>query len=148
MKVILLQNVPGTGDQGEVKNVADGYARNFLIKKGLAKVATDEAVKQLKKRQEKMQKRVLREEKDKKKNISKVDGKMVHLKAKVNDADKLYAAISARTISDEINKQLNLNIGPKQIWISKPIKELGEHIVKVSLSSGVSSELKINISKE
>src|SRR3989339_1057153 len=147
MKVILLKNVPGTGNMGEVKDVSDGYARNFLFKKNLAKQATDDSLENLKSSEAKKKKEMERDLKENQKKASKLDGENIELSAKVNDKGILYAAINQADIAVAVKKDLKTDIEADQILIAKPIKELGEHTVTIEFGHGLEAELNISVSE-
>ncbi len=147
MKVILLKDVPGTGHKGDVKEVADGYARNFLLKKKLAKQATDYGLNNLKLAEAKKKKEMERDLKENQKKASMLDGEAIELKAKVNDKNVLYAAISPSEIAKEIKKELKADVKPEQIKIEKPIKELGEHFVLIEFGHGLEARLSITVAE-
>ncbi|OGH79213.1 MAG: 50S ribosomal protein L9 [Candidatus Magasanikbacteria bacterium RIFOXYC2_FULL_40_16] len=147
MKVILLKNVPGTGNMGEVKDVSDGYARNFLFKKNLAKQATDDSLENLKASEAKKKKEMERDLKENQKKASKLDGENIELSAKVNDKGILYAAINQADIAVAVKKDLKTDIEADQILIAKPIKELGEHTVTIEFGHGLEAELNISVSE-
>ena len=148
MKVILLQNIPGTGERGEVKNVADGFAHNFLFKKGLARVATKEAVTKM----EHMAKKKIRlaelDLKDKQKSASKIDGSEIEISGKVSETGTLYAAVTANKIVQEIKNQLGTQVLSKQVRLKNPIKEAGEYNIKISLDHGLEAELRVIVSPQ
>lgn len=145
MKVILLQNIPGTGQKGEVKNVANGYARNFLFKKGLARQATGALIKELELQRKKEIKTAEKELSENQKLASSLDGREIEIKAKTSEGGKLYAAISANDIAKEIKIQLGREVDSKKIEIGNPIKEVGEHKVRVLLDHGIEADLKVTI---
>jgi len=147
MKVILLKNVPGTGNKGEVKDVADGYARNFLLKKGLAKQATNKGVEDLKTAEIKRKKEMERDLKMNQKKASLLDGEHIELKAKVNDKGVMYAAVSQAEIAKVLKKELKVDVLPNQIKVTKPIKELGEHSVLIEFGHGLEAELNLTVSE-
>ena len=130
MKVILLQDITGVGRKGEVKNVSDGYARNFLLPNKLGQIATPSAIAsadKLKKQMEQdkdVQKDILE------KNIKGLKDLKVQLKAKANEKGHLFSIIHPDEISKILKEQHHLDIPSKMIEIEKPIKELGEHIIK------------------
>jgi len=148
MKVILLQNIPGTGERGEVKNVADGFAQNFLFKKGLARVATKEAITKLESQVKKKVKQAEVDLKDQQKVASKIDGSEIEISSKVSEAGTLYAAITTNRIVQEIKNQLGAQIKSKQIKLKIPIKEMGEYGVKISFDHGLEAELRVVVSPE
>ena len=148
MKVILLQDIKGSGKKGEIKDVAEGYARNFLLAKGLAKIATAQAVDATvgkKSRQEKKNKQI---KKTHAKSVRKIDKQKIILVAGANEDGKLYAAISARDIVQAVETQLKATLTEQYIMIEKPIKEIGEHTIKVKLSADAVATLRITVSKK
>ena len=137
MKVILSQDIAGVGRKGEVKNVSDGYAGNFLLPKKLAQVATPAAIasaEKLKKQTEQdkeVQKDILE------KNIKSLKDLKVQIKAKANEKGHLFSIIHPDEISKILKEQHHLDIPSKIIEIEKPIKEIGEHIIKVYPAFGI-----------
>ena len=130
MKIILSQDITGVGRKGEVKNVSDGYARNFLLPNKLGQIATPSAIasaEKLKKQTEQdkdVQKDILE------KNIQGLNGLKVQLKAKANEKGHLFSIIHQDEISKILKEEHHLDIPSKFIEIEKPIKELGEHTIK------------------
>ena len=130
MKVILSQDIAGVGRKGEVKNVSDGYAGNFLLPKKLAQVATPAAIasaEKLKNQTEQdreVQKDILE------KNIKGLRDLKVQKKAKANEKGHLFSIIHPDEISKILKEEHHLDIPSKFIEIEKPVKELGEHIIK------------------
>lgn len=131
MKIILSQDITGVGRKGEVKNVSDGYGRNFLLPNKLGQIATPAAIaaaEKLKKQMEQdkdVQKDILE------KNIQGLQGLKVRLKAKANEKGHLFSIIHPDEISKILKEEHQLDIPSKFIEIEKPIKELGEHTIKV-----------------
>jgi len=130
MKIILSQDITGVGRKGEVKNVSDGYAGNFLLPKKLAQVATPAAIasaEKLRKQAEQdkdVQKDILE------KNIKSLKDLKVQIKAKANEKGHLFSIIHPDEISKILKEQHHLDIPSKLIEIEKPIKEIGEHTLK------------------
>ncbi|MBI2990409.1 MAG: 50S ribosomal protein L9 [Candidatus Magasanikbacteria bacterium] len=145
MKVILLQDVPGTGKQGEIKEVSQGFARNFLFKKSMAKLASLAAVSDLHAHIRKKEKEEEADLKTQQKTASKLDGAEIEILEKINDEGRLYASINSQKIANAIDKQLNLSIKPKQVSISSPIKAVGEYTVRVEFEHGLEAELHVNV---
>ena len=137
MKVILSQDVAGVGRKGEIKNVSDGYAGNFLLPKKLAQIATPNALvvaEKLKNQMEQdreVQKDILE------KNIKGLKDLKVQIKAKANEKGHLFSIIHPDEISKILKEQYHLDIPSKIIEIEKPIKEIGEHIIKVYPAFGI-----------
>ena len=131
MKVILLKDIKGTGRRGDIKIVADGFARNFLLKKGLARIATLDAIRSARNKVRKSEKVLNKEDVANKKIIEKIKGKELEITGKINEEGRLYASITQKKISTEVSKQMKVKVDPKVIDIESPIKEIGEHRVKV-----------------
>lgn len=148
MKVILLKDVQGTGKRGEIKTVADGYGRNFLIKKGLARMATDKTVEDKKASEEKQKKQMERELKENQKRAGKLDGQEISFIEKVSDGGTLYAAIGQDAIVRTIKKQLGVTVIASQIKLPKPIKEIGEHEFTIEFGDGLEADLTASVSSK
>ena len=147
MKIILLQDIPHFGKKGEVKETRDGYARNFLLPRGLATPATEKAVGEFSRRVIEEGKRV-EERVDKYKHlVESISRKPLEIRVKVGEKGKLFGALHAAKISDALAK---IGIAVEKDWIvlSKPIKEIGEHIVEVKFPHGVRGELRIIVTAE
>ncbi len=131
MKIILLQDVPGTGKKYDVKNVKDGYARNFLIQQKLAETATLQKIKTIEKnkKQNEQQKEIYKD--ILKKNIEALKELKITIKEKANEKGHLFAMIHQEEISKILKEQNRIEIPPEFIEIEKPIKEIGKHKIKV-----------------
>jgi large subunit ribosomal protein L9 len=145
MKVVFIQNVPQIGKIDEVKEVSEGYARNFLFAKNLAVPATPKMLSELKARQQKKIKNVEEELQQQQEVAAKLDGYEVIIAEKTSAVGALYAAVGPQKIS-EMLKKTGFNINKNQI-IMKPIKETGQYRAKVKFSHGLESEIHIIISK-
>ncbi len=147
MRVIFLQNVPGTGQKGDVKEVADGYARNFLFRQKLARQATKEVLAQ----EELIQKKQMAvdnvELKQAQKDAGKIDGVELNIVEKASKTGTLYSAIGGKRIVDEIKKQFKVNVKPKQIEMKSAIKDIGEHNVLVKFPHGLEADVKVTVSE-
>ena len=147
MKVIFLQDVKGKGKKGDVKNVADGYAQNFLIKNGLAKEATTASLSTLagqKKAEEKHNAELLAQAKELKEFLEKEET-VVTIKAKAGEDGRLFGAIPARQIAEEFNKTFNLSLDRRKFELAAPIRALGFARVPVKLHHDVQATMTVNI---
>jgi large subunit ribosomal protein L9 len=134
MKVIFVKDVPGSGEVGEVKEVARGYGRNYLLPNGLAVEASVGAMKQAESR--------IRLEKERKEQESKklellagrLQGKELHFKARVGTEDKLFGSITAAHIAEELSKAADTTVDKKHIVLERPLREAGSHEVLIKLS--------------
>jgi large subunit ribosomal protein L9 len=131
MKVILQKDVAKLGRKFDIKDVSSGYAQNLLIPKGLAIIATEDAIKR-------MEVERARTEGEKKverdllaKNIKDLDGVSINIIGKANDKGHLFAGIHKEAIVEELLKQTQLQIDPESISMTQPIKEIGEHTIEV-----------------
>ena len=131
MKIILLQDISGVGRKGEVKNVSDGYGRNFLLPNKLGQIATPSAIASAEKirKQTEQDKEVQKDILEK--NIKGLKDLKVQIKAKANEKGHLFSIIHPDEISKILKEQHHLDIPSKFIEIEKPIKELGEHTIRV-----------------
>lgn len=151
MKVILLQDINRVGKKLEIKNVSDGYARNYLIPKGLAKIATDEVVKNI-------QVKIATEEKQKeetKKELEnfaqQLDEKDFHFYPKVGDKKEVFGSVTKKDIEEIIIKKLPKKIYGKikiEVNLPKPLKTLGEHEVEINLGPGIKKKIKVVLNQQ
>lgn len=147
MQIILLQNVENLGEKNDIKEVKDGYARNFLIPKGLAKKATKEALKVLERQAEAKKIRNEKELGEAQKLVSKIDGQEIIITVKVGEKEQLFESITTQNILGEL-KKLNFKIKNNQIELSEPIKRLGEFPIKIKFEHNLEAEIKVIISKK
>lgn len=136
MKVLLLQDVKGSGRKGDIVEVSDGYARNFLIKKNLAKEANN-AVMLEKASQVASQERTKKKERDAAVSLAeKLNNKEFILHVKVGENGKMFGAITSKEIADEIVKN-GFEVDKKQIVLDNPIKNIGRYTIEAKLYQGV-----------
>jgi len=132
MKVILLQDVPKVGHKYEVKTIADGYVRNFLLPKGLVQIATDKALGSLEEKKKVADAERKIHEDLLVKNINGLEGAVITIEEKANEQGHLFAGIHAEEIARAIKEQTHLDIAPEHISLEEHIKEVGEHEIVVS----------------
>lgn len=145
MKVIFLKDVKGKGKKGEVKNVADGYAHNFLLKQGLAVEANSAAVSTLnaqKKKEENLAAEELAEAKVLKEKVEKLT---VELTAKSGEGGRLFGSITSKQIAEELNKKHQIKIDKRKIELNDAIRSLGVTKVPVKLHQEVSATLNVHV---
>jgi len=147
MKVILQKDISNLGDAGDVRDVSDGYARNFLFPKRLALRAdegrTKTALHQKKMAEIKKEKRV----KTMLGVASSIEGKEFEIKVKIGENEKLYGSVTAMDVANALKKQ-GIEIDKRKIEFNETIKALGEYGVKIKLAEGVNSQIKIKVVKE
>lgn len=146
MKVILLQNIDNLGKKYEVKKVKAGYAKNFLIPKGLAKEASKENLEWLKIQKEKESEKAEKELKEFQALASKLDGQEITFNLKVGEDGKLFGSVNILKICQEL-EDLGFKIKKSQIELAGPIKELGEFPVKIKLPHGLEAEIRVIVEK-
>ncbi len=147
MKVILLQDVENLGIKNDIKDVADGFARNFLFPKNLAKPATEAAIKQSEQEKELMAKKAEEDLAATELVVSQLDGQEIEILAKTEENGKLYGSITAAKIAKAL-KDKGFDIKLKQVKLAEPIKEAGEKEVIIEFSHGLEAKIKIIVTEE
>jgi len=147
MRVILLQDIEKLGKKFDIKEVANGYALNFLIPKGLAKKATKETLKWLSTQKEIIEKKAEGELKKIQEFASSIDGQEVLIPVKIGEEGQLFESINNQKISEKL-KELGFEIKKTQIDLIEPIKELGEFPVKIKFEHNLEAEIKIIVTEE
>mgnify|MGYP004475788229 CR=1 FL=1 len=145
MIVILTKDVKGTGKAGEVVKVSDGYARNMLLPKGLAKEATDGNIRSLESQKAIEAQRRAEQKAQAEKVAEQLEKTTLVIKSKGGESGKLFGSITSKDIADALFDQEKIKIDKKKIDMSSPIKQAGESTVTVKLFTGVSAELKVNV---
>jgi len=146
MKVLLIKDVKGLGKAGEIKNVKDGYARNFLLPKGFAKLATDEVIKAWQEEQKKKEEELKKEISKINELKEKIEKTTLVIKHKLGANGQLYGAITNKEIANELLKK-GIEIDKKHIEM-KQIKSVGEYDVDVKLGHGIHATLKLIVEGE
>lgn len=147
MKVILRKDVDTLGKVGDVINVKDGYARNYLIPRSIAYVATDSSVKALEEEKKQEARRVEKERKSSEALAGDLEKTSVTIKMKVGEDDKLFGSVTSQMIADAL-KEKNINIDKRQIELEDTLKSLGIFDVNVKLPGGVAGKVKVWIVRE
>ncbi|ANB56893.1 ribosomal protein L9 [Anoxybacillus sp. B7M1] len=148
MKVIFLKDVKGKGKKGEIKNVADGYAQNFLFKQGLAVEATPTNLKALEAQKNK-EKRQAEEELAKAKQLKEqLEQLTVQLSAKAGEGGRLFGSITSKQIAEALQSQFQLKVDKRKIELEDAIRALGYTNVPVKLHPEVTATLKVHVSEQ
>jgi len=147
MKVIFTQDVKGSGKKGEIKNVSDGYARNFLITKGLAVEATPKNLSDLEGKQASAQHKIDVDTAEAKKTADILKDKKVIIKAKAGSSGKLFGAVTSAQIADEIAAQYGQKVDKKKISLKSEIKNFGEYEAEIRLYTGISAKMKVEVTE-
>jgi len=145
MKVIFLQDVPNVAQVGQVKEVADGYARNYLIPRKLAALAQPQAVSQIETRTKKMEVRLTSEMQE---LAILIEGTEVNLKAKAGAKDKLYGSITSADIAAELQNVTGLEIDKRKIEMEEPIRQLGSYEIALKLGKDIAPKIKVTVTEE
>lgn len=146
MKVILLQDVKGQGKKGELCNVSDGYARNFLLAKKLAVEADNAAMNELKNR-EAAAAHHKQEEINNAKTIAKqLEGKTVTISAKAGAGGKLFGSVTSKEIANQIKTELGVEIDKKKMNVAD-IKNFGEYTAEIKLYQGISAKITVKVTE-
>lgn len=141
MKVILTADVKGRGFTGDIVNVSDGYARNFLFPQKLAKEATAENLEMAKQQQKALEKRRLLERLSAEEAAKKLSGLRVVVKAKSGGNGRLFGSVTAKEISEAILAQHGIEIEKKKIVMEDNLKELGEFKLQIKLHAGIAADI-------
>ncbi len=145
MKIILLQDIAGTGKKGEIKEVKDSYARNFLIRKKLAVEATNEALNHLEGQKASAQHKLDVEEANAKKIKAAIDGKIVVITAKAGQGGKLFGSVTGKDISAQLKKDFGFEVDKRKITAKTDIKNYGDYEVEARLFSGVTAKFTVSV---
>jgi large subunit ribosomal protein L9 len=144
MKVILLKDVKGSGKCGEVIEVSDGYARNFLIKKGLAEEATAVKINSLNIKNKSLEFHKNEEIKALKEQANNLKGKKITLKIKCGENGKIFGSITSKEIADAVN-ELGFSVDKKKVLLKDPIKNLGLYTVEIKFLPDVSAKISVEV---
>lgn len=148
MKVILNKDVKGSGKKGDVLNVADGYARNFLIARGFAIEATSKNLNDIEGKKASQQHKLDVEKQEALDTAKQLDGKTVVAKAKAGSGGRLFGSITTATIAELIEQQYTFKIDKKKINLSSDLKAFGEYSAEVKMNHGVSCKINISVIEE
>lgn len=148
MKVILLQDIKGTGKKDEIINVSDGFAKNYLFVKNLAVEANTDNLNRLNSKKAKQAKEKQEELEAAKKMAEELQKLTVKITVKSGDNGKIFGGVTSAQISEKLEEQHNLKVDKKKISLSEPIKNVGRSLVDVKLYEGVSAKLAVYVVSE
>lgn len=146
MKVVLLQDVKSIGKKGELVNVSDGYARNFLFPRGLAVEADAQAMNDLKNREEAAKYRDDMEKKSAQAAAGLLTGKTLKLTAKAGQGGRLFGSVTTKEVAEELKKQFGLDIEKRKIAMAD-IKAYGSYEAEIKFSHGITAKLTVIVSE-
>ncbi len=147
MQVILTQDVKGTGKKGQLCKVADGYARNFLLKKGLAVEATSSAVNEMKAKQASKEHHAAVERQAAQNTADQLNEKTIKILAKAGAGGKLFGSVTAKEISEHIKKELKIEVDKRKVSVAD-IKAFGTYEAEVKLHPGISAKVYVVVGEE
>ena len=148
MKIIFLKDVQGKGKAGEIKEVSNGYAMNYLIRNGFALPATSRTIKHVEQNTKKT---------DTKKEMSleklaeiaeQIEGQTIHIQARSGTGERLFGSITASAIAEELSKLLSSTIDKRKIVLDKALREIGSHQVTIKLSKDLEPKITVVIERE
>ena len=148
MKVVLLADVKGSGKKGELVNVSDGYARNFLFPKKLAKEANAQALNELKNAEESKAFKIKQETEAAQASADKINGKSVSILAKAGQGGKLFGSVTSKEIAEAIKKQYGVDVDKRKIDTKGDMKAFGTYECEVKLYSGITATVKAVVTEK
>ncbi len=148
MKVLLLQDVRAQGKKGDVVTVSDGYARNFLFPRKLAAELTPAIMNEIKTKEEAKQHKLAEEKKTAQENAVKLQGITVKIYASSGADSRLYGAITAKEIAEELKKQFDIDIDKRKIELDSAIKAYGTYTLEVKLHPDVTGKLSVVVASK
>ena len=148
MKVILQQDVRGQGKKGQLVEVSDGYARNFLLPKKLAVVATAENLNTMKQQEKARKAQEAAEKAEAEATAKKLEGLMVKIPAKAGEGGRLFGAVTAKEVSEALAAQHGVNIAKTKLVLDEPIKACGGYQLKAKLGYEVTGTVNVMVVEE
>lgn len=146
MKVILKAKVKGVGNPGDVKEVADGYARNFLLPKGLAEIADASSLKKLEQQKKSADKREERELANSQSLKEKIEDLKLTYKVKAGEGGRLFGSVTSKDIADELSR-IGIKVDRRKIILTEPIRQLGSYQLEIRLHPQVTANLNFEVEK-
>ncbi len=148
MQVLLMQNVPGVGNAGEVKKVSDGYARNYLLPRKLAVVATDGAIKQSEAIKQAVVRREAKTRTEAEELAKLIEQVTLTFHAKAGEGDRLFGSITSADIVDALAREKGITVDKRKVELPSPLKDLGTHQVAIKLHPEVVAKVMVAVEKE
>lgn len=148
MKVVLLKDVKGSGKKGELINVSDGYARNYLLPRDFAKEANAQVMNELKSAEDAKNYKIKKETEAARAAAKTIDGKTLKMFAKAGQGGKLFGSITSKEISDELKRLFGVDVDKRKIILGNDIKAFGTYECEVKLYSGVSAKIYVAVGEK
>ncbi len=143
MKVILMQDIPGTGRKDQIVSVSDGYARNYLFPRGWAREASDSSVREIERKNESGRRQEFERRQAAESLAAALNGKIIALKAKCGEKGRLYGSVTGQEIADALLSQHGVTVDKRKIELAEPIRTVGETEATVWLHPGLSARMKV-----
>lgn len=147
MKVILLQDVKALGKRGELVEASDGYARNYLLPRKIAKEANAQAMNEYKNAENSKNFKIATQKAQAEAYKKQLEGKVFRMTARAGQGGKLFGSITAKQIADEIKKQYDINIDKRKVELERDIKEFGTYKAAVKLYTGITANIDIQVTE-
>lgn len=147
MKVVLLADVKGVGKKGELINASDGYARNFLLPRKLAKEANAQAMNELKNAEASKAYKIKSETEEAQRASDALSGKIVRITGKAGQGGRLFGSVTAKEIAQEIKKQFGFEIDKRKINLDGDIKAFGTYQFEIKLYAGITAKLSVSVTE-
>ena len=148
MKVMLLKDVKGTGKKGEIKEVSDGYARNFLLKKGVAVEANQANMKELDEKSKSKERKALIEYEEAVLLGKQMENVNIQIEVKSGEGGRLFGSITSKEIAEQLKKQKNIDIDKRKILMDEPIRTLGSTLVEIKLHQKVTTKIRVDVKEK
>ncbi len=147
MKVILLQDVKSVGKKGELTDVSDGYARNYLLPRKLAKEANAQAMNEYQNAVASQQHKIKVETETAEKQAKQLEDKTVKIQAKAGQAGKIFGSVTAKEVAAEIKKQFGIDVDKRKVNLVSDIKTFGTFVADVKLYAGITAAVKVEVTE-
>lgn len=148
MKVVLLQDVKSLGKKGELVSASDGYARNFLFPRKLAKEANAQAMNEIKNAEESKAYKIKVDTENAKNSANKINDKTLKISAKAGQKGRIFGSVTAKEIAEEVKKQFGVEIDKRKVSIDGDIKAFGTYKTEIKLYSGISATLNVMVTEQ
>lgn len=148
MKVILLKDVKGTGKKGEMKEVSDGYARNFLLPKKLAVLADNTAVKELNEKNKSAEIKAEKEYEAAVEQGKKMEEMNIVIYSKAGDGGRLFGSITSKDIAEQLKKQHEIVVDKRKVLLEEPIRVLGSRFVEIKIHQKVTTKIRVDVKEK
>lgn len=146
MKVILQKDIQNLGEAGDIKDVSDGYARNYLLPRNLVMIANETSKKILQHQDKIIKIKKAKRRKQSEKILESLTNLSVNITAHAGDEGKLFGAVTAIDIAKKL-KEAGIEIDKRKIVLADPIKQIGEYVIQIKLDAGLSADLKLTVEK-